>query len=230
MKCPPGASETFLIWDKMVYNNERHQNKESCTVAKQEFTHVGTLQLMKVRSLCTLNSWQDPLKARALVYQFAFNITKMRRHALQRSGVFYLASKLPPSQPTTLFFPLQAPPRPPSRFHFKCEVKVYVNICRASPPWRGNKSLDSCLNVWFFILSPAFLSLAFERNIPQGLCTHWISLFWQSKVERNVCNELSSCPPLSLLLLLPFLLSLYFLRGLDRDSSLPIWCRLDGQG
>lgn len=110
MKCPPGASETFLIWDKMVYNNERHQNKESCTAAKQEFTHVGTLQLMKVRSLCTLNSWQDPLKARALVYQFAFNITKMRRHALQRSGVFYLASKLPPSQPTPLFSPFKPPP------------------------------------------------------------------------------------------------------------------------
>lgn len=130
------------------------------------------------------------------------------------------------------FFSPFKPPLPPSRFHFKCEVKVYVNICRASPPWRGNKSLDSCLNVWFFILSPAFLSLAFERSIPQGLCTHWISLFWQSKVERNVCNELSSCSPLSLLLLLllPSLLSLYFLRGLDRDSSLPIWCRLDGQG
>lgn len=79
-----------------------------------------------------------------------------------------------------------------SLFHFKCEVKVCVNICRASPPWRENKSLDSCLYVWFFILSLAFLSLSFERNVSQGLCTRRISLFWQSKVESNVCNELFS--------------------------------------
>lgn len=56
----------------------------------------GTPPLMKVRSLYTLNLWQDPLKARALVYKFAFNITKMRWRALQRNSLFYLASKPPP--------------------------------------------------------------------------------------------------------------------------------------
>lgn len=112
--------------------------------------------------------------------------------------------KAPPQHnPPHFFFPLLF-----SLFHSK--VKVCVNICRASPPWSENKSLDSCLHVWFFILSLAFLSLSFERNISQGLCTHWISLFWQSKVESNVFNKL-------VLSFSSFSLSaaLYFLRGLS---------------
>lgn len=152
---------------------------------------------MKVKSFYTLNLWQDPLKARALVYQFAFNITKMRWRALQRSGLFYLTSKLPLSQPTALFLLF-------SLFHFKSEVKVCVNICRASPPWRTSRWFHVCVSD-----SLSFLSLSFERNIPQGLCTHWISQFRQSKVESNVCNNLFS----SLLHLLFFFLCISLLSA-----------------
>lgn len=114
----------------------------------------GTPRLMKAKSLYTLNLWQDPLKARALVYQFAFNITKMKWRALQRSGLFYLASNppLPPSQPTALFLF--------SLFHFKCEVKVCVNICRASPPWRRtSRWFHVCMSDSLSCLSPFFPSL-----------------------------------------------------------------------
>lgn len=63
--------------------------------------------------------------------------------------------------------------------------------------------------VGFMSDSLSCLSPFFERNISQGLCTHWISLFWQSKVENNVFNKLL------FLSLLPLSAALYFLRGLS---------------
>lgn len=212
---------------------ERHRDEESCARAKREFTHVGLLRWWKWEAstpwICDRTPWKrEPLFINLLLTSQRWDDVRCRGAVCFIS----LQSPLPTSPhhnpPHFFFFFLLF-----SLFHFKCEVKVCVNICRASPPWRENKSLDSCLYVWFFILSLAFLSLSFERNVSQGLCTRRISLFWQSKVESNVCNELFSR---SLrLFFLSLSAALYFFERpfflcLDRDSSLPIWCRLDGQG
>lgn len=139
VKRPPGASETFLVvWDKALYECGRRQNNGSCSVAKWEFTHVGLLRWWKWEASTPWTRDRTPWKRRALVYQFAFNITKMRWRALQRSGLFYLASKL------------RAHHSPSLLSLFPVEVKVGVNICRASPPWRENK-IHVCMSdslVW----------------------------------------------------------------------------------
>lgn len=167
-----------------------------------------------------LNLWQDFLKARALVYQFDFNITKMRRRALQTSGLFYLASK-----PPTVSLPPPLHHNPPPLFFFffffyfftltpllSFEVwsKGLRKHMQSFAPLKSEQ-LVGFMSDSLSCLSP-FLSRSFERNIPQGVCTHWISLFWQSKVESNVCNKPVSSSSSSL--------ALYFLRGF---SLLPSW-------
>lgn len=166
-----------------------------------------------------LNLWQDFLKARALVYQFDFNITKMRRRALQTTGLFYLASK-----PPTVSLPPPLHHNPPPLFFFFFFYFFTLTPLLSFEVWsKGlrkhmqsfaplkSEQLVGFMSDSLSCLSP-FLSRSFERNIPQGVCTHWISLFWQSKVESNVCNKPVSSSSSSS--------ALYFLRGF---SLLPSW-------
>lgn len=133
VKCPPGASETPVI----AFETKRHTSTMKVAPELSESLLMwDSPRWWKWEALRTLNSWQDPLKARALVYQFAFNITKMRWRALRRSGLFYLASKLRAHHKPLLF----------SLFHV--EVKVGVNICRASPPREEKTRLVSVCLVW----------------------------------------------------------------------------------
>lgn len=164
VKCLPGASETFFWFETKCYMIMSNIRTMKVAWQLSEVCSCGTPLLMKVRRLYTLNLWQDPLKARALVYQFAFNITKLRWRALQRSGLFYLASKLPPSHPFTLFFLLS------SLFHFKCEVKVCVNICRANP-------LEEKTSRWMHVCTVRLI-------IPVSRLS--VLLFWKKRLSRLV--------------------------------------------
>lgn len=59
----------------MLYNNERHQNKESCTVAQLMWDSSADESEKPLHPEFVTG----PLESeRALVYQFAFNITKIK--------------------------------------------------------------------------------------------------------------------------------------------------------
>lgn len=153
MKCPPGASETFLIGAKMLHEYEQHQNNESCAAAKWEFTHVGLLRWWKRDASHTLNLWQDSLKARALAYQFFF-LASQRRDDVRCGGAVCFIS-LQSSTPHLL----------PS-FHFQVWSKGLRKHMQsiASLQRKQVDGFTSVLYVWFFIPSLAFPSPLFSEK------------------------------------------------------------------
>lgn len=177
MKCPPGARETFS------FECERHQNNESCVVAKWEFTHVGLLRWWKWEASTPWIGWQGPLESERPLFINLLLTSQRWADVRCRGAVCFISlqSAPTPSQPTallllffSLFFFLVLSP-------FQARSK---GLRKHMQRWRENKSSDSCLHVWFFILSLAFFSPISQR-LMYTLNKPVFFFFWQSKVERK---------------------------------------------
>lgn len=156
----PPASRTLRLQTKR--RNERPRSRREKSAAQPGFSlrSCGTGRLMKAscrRLARAPGLWQDSLKAGALVYQFILPSQKMRGRALQRSGLFYLTSKSSQPTPLSSFFYLSHHALLLLLLCFKCEVKVCVNICRAS--FSLNVENKSSRLILYPVVSPFFPSL-----------------------------------------------------------------------